>query len=158
MTEQVLYSRKNTNIEARRANFETLYNAVRATAVAVSNPNAAAMVATPLSAATNLTAAQLLGGLIVWDDTAAGMAITLPTAAATVAAIPNCRVGDYFDTVWYAETANAIVITANGTFTVVGDTTLVGDANHRGTLVRCIITNVTSTTEAAVALIIGQDN
>jgi len=158
MTEQVLPHNKNKNLEARRANFETLYNAVRGTPAVVSNATAAAQVATPIAAATTLTAAQLLSGLIVWDNTAPGMALTLPTAASLVAAIPNCRAGDYFDVVFYASTTNAIVITAVASFTLVGSTALVGDANHRAMLVRCIVTNATSGTEAAVAVIVGADN
>jgi len=45
--------------------------------------------------AVTVTAAQLLGGYIT-NDPAADVALTLPTAALLVAAIPNCQVGSSF--------------------------------------------------------------
>lgn len=44
--------------------------------------------------AVTLTAAEVLGGIVVGDPTGAGRTYTLPTAALLVAAIPGAKVGD----------------------------------------------------------------
>lgn len=64
-----------------------------------------------------LTAAMILGGIIVRDPGGAGRNLTWPTAAALVAALPNAAVGDVIDTLIVngADAAEVLTLVADAT-------------------------------------------
>ena len=105
------------------------------------------------SATAALTAAQLLGGFIN-SAPAAGITLTLPTAANMVAGMVGCKVGDRFRTVIEntAGGANAITLAAGGA-TLRGGTSI---AQNKSAVLEGVITDVTPAAEAyTVYAIIG---
>ena len=106
------------------------------------------------ASAVTFTPAVLLGGLVLRDPSGVARADLLPTAAAIVAAIPNCVIGTRFRFT-IRNTANAaetITLTqdAGATFTVSGTATI-AQSNSKEFLV--IVTNVS--TPAAIAYSLG---
>jgi hypothetical protein len=83
---------------------------------------------TTLTTASNLTltAAQILGGLILRDPNAAGRTDTLPTAALLVAAIPGCQIGSAFEFTIRNDSggANTITVAAGSGGTTKGTMTV----------------------------------
>ncbi len=104
-------------------------------------------------ATVQLTAAQVIGGMIIDAVTAANTA-TLPTAASIVAAIPNCRVGTSFLLTYKnaATGAYTITVAASTGSTVVGTATI---AQNNTKIFRAVVTNVTSGAEAVTFYSIG---
>ena len=97
--------------------------------------------------AITLTAAQILGGLILRDPNGAARTDVLPTAALLVAAIPGAEVGTSF--VFYvrndADAAETITVDP-GTGGTASGTKTVAQSNLKAFLVR--ITNITPGSEA----------
>jgi hypothetical protein len=85
------------------------------------------------ASALTLTAAQILGGLILRDPNGAGRTDTLPTAALLVAAIPGCQVGSsfQFDIRNTADAAETITIAAGSGGTVSGTATIAQNNTKR---------------------------
>jgi predicted RecA/RadA family phage recombinase len=105
--------------------------------------------------AVTLTAAELLGGIVVADCAGAGRTYTLPTAALLVAAIPGAKVGDVVRTkiVNGSDAAEDITVAAGtgGGFDTnqTAASRIIGQNNSKELLVR--LTNVTASSEAYVA-------
>jgi hypothetical protein len=97
------------------------------------------------STAATLTAAQLLGGMIN-SAPAGAITLTLPTAANLVAGVKGAQVGDSFDVTLENTSGGANTITlAAGGATLRGGTAV---AQNKSALLRVLITNVGSGTEA----------
>lgn len=101
-----------------------------------------------------LTAAEVLGGIVVADPNGAGRTYTLPTAALLVAAIPGAKVGDVVRCyiVNGADAAEAITI-AEGTGGGFDANQTAGSrviAQNNSKLVHIRLTNVTASSEAYV--------
>lgn len=97
-------------------------------------------------ATVTLTAAQVING-IVTISTGSTCAVTMPTAAAVVAAIKNCQVGSGFDFV--IQNQNSGTATMNGA--VAGNTysgQVVNPLTHTTQLYKAIVTNATAGAEA----------
>lgn len=114
------------------------------------------MTVTTLSTASalTLTAAQLLGGLILRDPNGAGRTDTFPTAALLKAAVPGCQVGTAFrfiirNTADAAETITAAV----GTGITLSGTATIAQNNTKEFL--AVFTNVTPGSEAVTIYSIG---
>lgn len=105
------------------------------------------------AAAVTLTAAQVIGGMII-DTVSEANAATLPVPADIVAAIPNCKVGTSFDLVYKnaAGGAYTITVTANGSSTIVGTATIV---QNNTKIFRAVVTNITGAAEAVVFYSVG---
>jgi len=100
------------------------------------------------STTATLTAAQLLGGMIN-SAPAGAITLTLPTAANLVAGIAGAAVGDSFDVTIENTSGGANTITlAAGGATLRGGTSV---AQNKSALIRILITNVGSGTEAYTA-------
>lgn len=101
-----------------------------------------------------LTAAQLLGGIIVRDPAGAARTDTLPTAALLVAAIPGAKVGDVIRTLIVngADAAEAITLAAGsgGAFDAnqTAASRVIGQNTSKCVHIR--LTNVTAASEAYV--------
>ena len=67
-----------------------------------------------------LTAAQLINGCYVATGSPGATALTLPTAAAIVAAIPNCQIGSYCMFYLRNETDGTVTVTTNTGLTLDG--------------------------------------
>jgi hypothetical protein len=95
--------------------------------------------------AVTMTAAQALAG--VWENTAAGaLALTLPTAANLVAAMPNAQVGSTF-VLWIVNTGNnTITFTTNTGLTI---TLGHGTATLATALTQALMFKVTAITDGA---------
>ena len=93
-----------------------------------------------------LTAAQIQGGFLN-SAPAAGITLTGPTAAALVAGIPGCKVGDTLDLVIEntAGGAFAITLAAGAGATMRGGTSI---AQNKSALIRFVFTDVTVGSEA----------
>ena len=104
-----------------------------------SRPAASALGAT----ATTVTAAQLLTGILTQSPSSA-LTVTLPTAAAFIAALPDCEVGDSFKfTFINTNGTNAATIAVN-----VSTGTLVGSATVALSTSAGFIVRLTSVTDA----------
>jgi hypothetical protein len=103
-----------------------------------------------------LTAAQLLGGLILRDPAGAGRADTVPAAADIVAAIPNAAVGVSFEFTIRntADAAETITVTqdAGSTVTLSGPMTIAQNNSKR---FLAVLTNVTAGSEAVTIYSLG---
>jgi len=101
------------------------------------------------STTASLSVAQVLAGFVN-SAPAGAVTLTLPTAALLVAAIPGCQVGDKLDLSIENTSggANAITLAAGTGGTLRGGTSV---AQNKAALIRIVITNVTSTTEAYTA-------
>jgi predicted RecA/RadA family phage recombinase len=101
-----------------------------------------------------LTAAQLLGGIIVRDPNGAGRTDTLPTAALLVASIPGAAVGDVIKTqiVNGADAAEAITLAAGtgGAFDANQTAASQVIPQNSSKTVHIRLTNVTAASEAYV--------
>ncbi len=96
------------------------------------------------------TAAMFLGGLILRDCGVAGRADTIPTAAALVAAMPGCAVGDSFRVTIRNTSSGADTITVSvATGGTISGTATIAQNNSKTFLV--VLTNVTGSSEAYVA-------
>lgn len=104
-----------------------------------------AVTAVANAAGQTLTAAGLLGGIILRSG-AAAVSDTLPTAALIVAAIPNCAVGDTFEFTIQNNNSGLLTIVAGTGNTLSGTTTIANAFSRRFV---CKLTNVTAGTEAA---------
>lgn len=104
--------------------------------------------------AATLTAAQLLGGIILRDPAGDNRSDVLPTAALLVAAIAGCVVGTALEFTIRntADAAETITVTAGSGGTVSGTATIAQDNSKRFLVV---ITNVGSGTEAYTAYSLG---
>lgn len=102
-----------------------------------------------------LTAAQLLGGLILRDCNGSARTDTLPTAAAVVDAVEGCQVGQAFEfTVRNtSSTAVAITIAAATTATTISGTATIAQLNSKTFL--CVLTNVTLGSETMTVYSMG---
>lgn len=104
--------------------------------------------------AATLTAAQLLGGIIVRDPNGAGRTDTLDTAANIVAAIPNAAVGDIFDCLIIngADAAETITLAAGagGGFDANQTAAARVIPQNASKMIRIRLTNVTASSEAYV--------
>lgn len=109
-------------------------------------PKATATTLTTASALT-LTAAQLLGGLILRDPNGAGRTDTTPTAALLAAAVPGVAVGSFFEFTIRndADAAETITVAAGSGGTTKGTMTI-AQSNMKRFLVH--FTNVTAGSEA----------
>jgi hypothetical protein len=87
------------------------------------------------------SAAQILGGLILRDPNGGARSDTLPTAAAIVAAIPNCQVGTAFEfTVRNtADAAETITVSTASGLTLSGTMTIAQNNSKR---FLAVVTNV----------------
>ena len=102
-----------------------------------------------VSTTNSLTAAQVLAGFVN-SAPAAGITLTLPTAALLVAGMKGCKVGDSV-TVSIENTAggaNAITLAAGTGGTLRGGTSI---AQNKSALIRIVLTNVTASSEAYTA-------
>ena len=100
------------------------------------------------------SAAEFIGGLLLRDPNGDNRSDVTPTAAQLVAAISNCKVGTAFRVI-IRNTANAaetITVTA-GTDVTLSGTMTIGQNNTKEFL--CVITNVTSSSEAATLYSLG---
>jgi hypothetical protein len=106
------------------------------------------------ASAITLTAAQILGGLILRDPNGAGRSDVFPTAALLVAAIPGAQVGTSFevDIRNTADAAETITMTAGTGVTISGTATIAQNNTKR---FRIRLTNVTAGSEAYTAYSIG---
>lgn len=104
--------------------------------------------------AVTLTAAEIIGGIVVADCAGAGRTYTLPTAALLVAAIPGAKVGDIVRclVVNGSDAAEAITLAAGtgGDFDAnqTAASRVVGQNTSKLVLIR--LTNVTASSEAYV--------
>lgn len=104
-----------------------------------------------------LTAAEVLGGIVVADPSGAGRTYTLPTAALLVAAIPGAAVGDIIRclVVNGADAAEVITIQegAGGAFDAnqTAGSRTIGQNNSKTVTIR--LTNVTPAAEAYVVYV-----
>lgn len=104
----------------------------------VSNTTSTTVATTPVT----LTAAQFINGIIDVTVANSTTALTMPTAALVVAAIPNCQVGDTFDV--------SLMNIGSGTLTwtlgagITGKTTndVTTVATNKGMSYKCVVTNV----------------
>lgn len=132
---------------ARFAATQASEGAAIGTAVDVANFAAQSAYTALTSNNPTLTAAQMLNGIVNVSGQTAAQAVTTPTAAALVAAIPNCQVGSSFDFVLQnANTSSGAV-----TFTAGSGVTNVGTVNvpiTKTQVYRGIVTNATSGAEA----------
>lgn len=105
--------------------------------------------------AVTLTAAEVIGGIVVADPTGAGRTYTLPTAALLVAAIPGAKVGDLvrFLLVNGADANEVITIAvgAGGAFDANQTAASQVVPQNASKLVHIRLTNVTASSEAYVA-------
>lgn len=101
-----------------------------------------------------LTAAEVLGGIVVADPSGAGRTYTLPTAALLVAAIPGARVGDVVRcyVVNGADAAEAITIAegSGGAFDANQTASSRVIPQNNSKMVHIRLTNVTASSEAYV--------
>lgn len=106
------------------------------------------------AAAITMTAAQILGGLILRDPNGAGRADLVPTAANLVAAIPGAEVGTSFEFTIRntADAAETITVTTNTGATLSGTMTIAQN-NSKRFLAR--LTNVTVGSEAYALYSLG---
>lgn len=78
------------------------------------------------TATANLTAAQMLGQILVGNPSTSAASYTLPTAAAVEAVLANAKVGSYFD--WFVQnlgtSSGVITIVTNTGWTLAGMVTL----------------------------------
>lgn len=104
--------------------------------------------------AVTLTAAQLLGGLILRDPNGAGRSDVFPTAALLVAAIPGATIGTSFNVTIRntADAAETITMTA-GTGCTISGTATIAQNNSKTFLIR--LTGVTAGSEAYTAYSLG---
>ena len=102
---------------------------------------------TAVTAATvTLTAAQVINGIVNISG-GSTCAVTMPTAAAVVAAIQNCQVGSWFD--FFIQNTNSGTATMNGAVT--GNTytgQVVNPLTHVTQHYKGIVTNATAGSEA----------
>lgn len=101
------------------------------------------------STTATLSVTQVLNGFVN-SAPAAGITLTLPTAAALVAAMKGCKVGDSV-TLSIENTAggaNAITLAAGTGGTLRGGTSV---AQNKAAIIRIVLTNVTGGTEAYTA-------
>ncbi len=105
--------------------------------------------------AVTLTAAQLLGGLILRDCNGAGRADVVPTAALMVAAVPGAVVGDSFRFIIRNTSAGAttITLTPDGAATTISGTATIAQNNQKEFLL--VLTNVTASSEAYTVYSMG---
>ena len=97
------------------------------------------------SATATLTPAQLLGGFVN-SAPVAGITLTLPTAAAMIAGMKGCKVGDSFEVSLENTSGGANTVTlAAGGATLRGGTAV---AQNKAAILRGLITNVTAAAEA----------
>lgn len=101
-----------------------------------------------------MTAAMLLGGLILRDPAGAGRNDVTPTAAAIVAAIPNAKVGDRFEFTIRntADAAETITVTAGSGVSLSGTMTIAQNNSKR---FLAVLTNVTPDAEAVTIYSLG---
>jgi hypothetical protein len=106
------------------------------------------------AAAITMTAAQILGGLILRDPNGAGRADLVPTAAALVAAIPGAGVGSAFEFTIRntADAAETITVTTNTGVTLSGTMTIAQNNSKRFV---AVFTNVTLGSEAVTVYSLG---
>lgn len=104
--------------------------------------------------AVTLTAAEVLGGIVVADPNGAGRTYTLPTAALLVAAIPGAAVGDIIRCLIVngADAAEVLTIAAGagGAFDANQTATSQVIGQNTSKLVHIRLTNVTAAAEAYV--------
>ena len=96
-----------------------------------------------------LTVAQMVNGIVKVSGQTSAQDVTTPTAAAVVAAIPNCQVGSSFEfTLQNGNTSSgAVTVVAGSGVTLTGDTAVpIGQTQ----IYRGIVTNATT---AAVRLV-----
>lgn len=116
-------------------------------------PQATATTLTTAGALT-LTAAQLLGGLILRDPNGAGRTDTTPTAALLVAAIPGVQIGQFFEfTIRNDADAAETITVAAGTGGTASGTMTIAQNNMKRFLVR--FTAVVSGSEAYTLYSLG---
>jgi hypothetical protein len=104
----------------------------------VANTTATTIATTPVT----LTAAQFINGIIDVTVANSTTALTMPTAALVVAAIPNCQVGDTFDV--------SLMNIGSGTLTwtlgtgITGKTTndVTTVATNKGMSYKVVVTNI----------------
>lgn len=101
-----------------------------------------------------MTAAQVLGGLILRDPNGAGRADTVPTAAAIVAAIKNCKAGDSFEFTIRntADGAETITVTTASGNTLSGTMTIAQNNTKR---FLTVVSTATSGSEAVTTYSLG---
>lgn len=92
-----------------------------------------------------LTTAQFINA-IVRASGQAGVTFNTPTAAAIVAAIPNCQVGSWFEFVLQNNNSGTATVTGGAGVTMVGIVT--SPATNKTQIYKGIVTNATLTTEA----------
>lgn len=104
--------------------------------------------------AETLTAAQLIGGLILRDPAGAARTDTTSTAALLVAAIDNAVVGTSFEFVIRntADAAETITVAGGTGVTTSGTMTIAQNNSKR---FKIVLTNVTATSEAATLYSLG---
>jgi hypothetical protein len=96
-----------------------------------------------------LTVAQMVNGIVKVSGQTTAQDVTTPTAAAIVAAIPNCQVGSSFEFTLQNEntSSGAVTVVAGSGVTLTGDTAVpIGQTQ----IYRGIVTNATT---AAVRLV-----
>jgi hypothetical protein len=102
-----------------------------------------------------LTAAEILGRVVVADCSGAGRTYTLPTAALLVAAIPGVKVGDVVDCLLVngSDAAETITVAAGagGGFDANQTASSRVIPQNTSKLLRIRLTNVTAAAEAYVA-------
>lgn len=102
------------------------------------------------AATTNLTAAQTINGVYRLTTASGGVALTFPSAASVVAAIPQCQVGSRFDlAVINAGSGQTITLTAGTGNTLTGTAAV---ATNTSQIVKGIVTNATVGAEAVTYL------
>jgi hypothetical protein len=106
------------------------------------------------ASAVTLTAAQILGGLILEDPNGGAATATLPTAALLLAAIPGAVVGTSFEfTIRNTADAAETITVAGGTGGTISGTATIAQNNSKRFLVR--LTNVTAASEAYTVYSLG---
>jgi hypothetical protein len=99
-----------------------------------------------VAATHTMTTAELLQSWYQITGGATAMALTMPTAAAIVAALVNCQVGSAFEVIFDNQSGGTTTITTNTGITLVGTTQTIATTVRR--LYRGIVTNATIGAEA----------
>jgi len=131
---------KSTGTHVQIKNGQLLVNGAEFKKTTVATVNTASAV--------TLTAAQLLGGLILEDPNGGAVTVTTPTATLIVNAIAECKVGSSFEFTIRntADAAEAITVAA-GTGVTISGTATIGQNNSKRFLVA-----VTAVTSPAVTI------
>jgi len=105
---------------------------------------------TDATGALTLTVAQFINGVFVETGSASGGNITTPTAAAIVAAIPNCQVGSRFEFDFVNTGSNTMTLAAGSGVTLTGTVAMATNTSQHYV---GVVTNVNTPAVQVVGLL-----